>query len=132
MTARQTTDALYAAFAERDPAALLELMHPDFVGEVSEGMPNGWGGVHEGPRAMLTDCWGPVFGAYETAPVPESIAATDGGGFAVFGHYRGRARESGRTYDAAFVHLLSFAADGRLLRLVQVTDTARWHEALAA
>jgi 2-(1,2-epoxy-1,2-dihydrophenyl)acetyl-CoA isomerase len=48
----------------------------------------------------------------------------------VTGRYVGQARGTGRALDAAFAHVLRFAGDGRISELVQITDTARWHEAL--
>jgi len=48
---------LYRAFERADPKLLLEMLHPDFVGHASEGMPGGLGGTHVGPEAMLTEVW---------------------------------------------------------------------------
>lgn len=129
---RSTAERLYRAFAARDGVELLELLHPEFVGQVTAGLPNEWGGIYRGPEQMLAECWGAVFAALETRPVPEEIVATVDGGLVVMGHYRGRARESGRVHEAAFVHILGFAEDGRISRLTQVTDSARWHQALEA
>ncbi|MGH3210415.1 MAG: nuclear transport factor 2 family protein [Trebonia sp.] len=47
----------------------------------------------------------------------------------VLGRYTGTARGSGRPLSAAFAHVPRFA-DGRVCEIVQITDTARWHEAL--
>lgn len=122
---------LYDAFAARDGQALFEALTPTFRGVVSEGMPLGAGGVHHGASAMLTGCWGPVFGALDIGPVPDEYLPTADGRVVVVGRYRGQVRETGRPVEAAFVHLLRFE-DGRVSELVQVTDTQRWHEALAA
>ncbi len=128
---RDTTERVYRAFEAGDGAALLELMHPRFVGVVTEGLPSGWGGVHRGPERMFADCWAPVFAVLETRPVPEEIVEAVDGRVIVTGRYLGRARGTGRRHEAAFVHLLTLADDGRVIGLVQVTDSARWHEALA-
>jgi len=103
---------------------------PDFRGVVAAGMPNGWGGTYDGPEAMLRGVWGPVFQALDTGPVPEEYIQAPDGRIVVVGHYRGSARKTGRPHEAAFVHILRFG-DGAIIELVQVTDTARWHEALA-
>jgi uncharacterized protein len=94
-------------------------------------MPNGWGGVYEGGETTLREVWGPVFAVLDTCPVPDEYIRADDGRIVVVGHYVGKARATGRPHDAAFVHILSFA-DGAIIELVQVTDTARWHDALAS
>ncbi len=127
---RATTERLYRAFSAGDGPALLELLHPEFVGQVTAGLPNDWGGVYRGPKQMLAECWGAVFSILATRPVPEEMVPTVDGRMVVLGHYRGQARASGRVHEAAFVHVLGFADDGRISRLTQVTDSARWHQAL--
>jgi hypothetical protein len=48
----------------------------------------------------------------------------------VLGSYRGTARASGAPLDARFAHVLTLR-DDRIVALEQITDTARWHGALA-
>ena len=57
---------LYQAIAARDAHALLEAMEEEFEGRVSQGMPLGVGGRHEGRERMLHDVWLKVFAAYDT------------------------------------------------------------------
>jgi len=102
---------------------------PGARGVVAAGMPMDLGGEYEGGETMLREVWGPVFGVLDTCPVPDEYIEGTEGRIVVVGHYRGAARRTGRPHDAAFVHLLRFA-DGGITELVQVTDTARWHEAL--
>ena len=127
---RAAAERLYAAFEARDPQAILDALQPDFRGEVSAGMPSDWGGVYEGAEAMLRNCWGPVFSQLDTRPVPAEYLESSGGRIVVVGHYIGVHRETKRPHRAAFVHILRFR-DGRIAELVQITDTARWHAALA-
>ena len=122
---------LYRGFAERDPQGILGALAPDFRGVVAAGMPMGLGGTYEGPETTMREVWGPVFGVLDTGPVPDEYIAAEDGRIVVVGHYTGTARKTGRPHDAAFVHILRFG-DGAIIELVQVTDTARWHEALAA
>jgi ketosteroid isomerase-like protein len=121
---------LYAAMAARDVDALLDAMHADFAGKVSEGMPLGVGGRHEGRERMLREVWAKVFAAYDIAPQVTRYIETGGAELVAIGRYIGTARETGRTLDAAFAHLLS-SRDGRVASLEQFTDTQRWHEARA-
>jgi ketosteroid isomerase-like protein len=78
---------------------------------------------------MLRECWGPVFAALDTRPVPDELIPTVDGRIVVLGRYRGAARESGREHDAVFAHVLSFR-DGKVSALTQITDSQRWHDAL--
>jgi len=121
--------ALYAAFAAHDGAGILAALHDDFRGEVTPGLPFG-AGEHHGPRAMFADCWGPVFAALDVAPYPDELLLTEDGRVVALGHYRGTARASGRDLDAVFVHVLRFR-DGKVVDLIQITDSQRWIEALA-
>ena len=49
----------------------------------------------------------------------------------VLGRYEGTARGTGRPLSAAFARVLRIA-DGRVCKLVQITHTARWNDALGA
>lgn len=122
---------LYAAFAAVDLPALLELLTDDFRGVVSQGMPAGLGGTYEGPETMLRECWGRVYGVFDTRPIPEEYLLVAGEDrMIVLGCYRGTARTSGRLHEAAFAHVLRFRGS-QVTELVQITDTRRWHDALA-
>lgn len=126
----ETARRLYTAFEEADGPALVALLHPDFEGEVTDGLPEGWGGSYRGPEQMLLECWGQVFAKLETRPVPSEYLQADDGRVVVLGRYLGSARDSGRPHDAVFAHVLRFDED-RISGLVQITDSQRWHEALA-
>jgi uncharacterized protein len=94
-------------------------------------MPEGLGGSYDGPEAMLRGCWARVFALLDVRPVPDEYLPAGGDRVVVIGRYLGTARATGRPLSAAFVHILRFA-DGLVTELVQITDTERWHEALAA
>lgn len=129
------TRELYRALAEGDAEALAALLHPSFVGETTEGLPLGLGGTHTGPEAMARDVWWTIGRHYRARAEPESFlplaegADGAGGGLLVLGRYTGTAREGGAVLDAAFAHVLRFV-DGRISRLAQYTDSARWAQAL--
>jgi uncharacterized protein len=122
---------LYDAFAARDADALLDAMDEQFAGRVSEGMPLGVGGRHEGRERMLRNVWIKVFAAYDTKPEVTRYIETGGDELVAIGRYVGTARGTGRPLDAAFAHVLSIR-DGRVASLEQITDTHRWHEAASA
>lgn len=120
----EITRRLYDAFLAHDAAAILAELHPEFVGIVSDGMPLGWGGRHNGPEGMMAEVWGPVFARYDVRVELEEMLPS-GETMVAVGVYRGRARESGAGFEAAFVHLLGFR-DGRIATLRQITDSASW------
>jgi ketosteroid isomerase-like protein len=126
----QTAQRLYEAFAAHDAKALLAVLTPGFRGVVSEGMPDGLGGAYEGAETMLRECWARVFALVDLRPVPAEFLPVSDDRIIVLGRYEGTARATGRPLSAAFAHMLRFAG-GRVSELVQITDTARWRDALA-
>ncbi len=121
---------LYDAMAARDIGALLDSMDEAFVGTVSDGMPLGVGGRHDGRDRMVQDVWVKVFGTFDTTPRVDRYIETGGPELVAIGRYVGTARETGRPLDAAFAHVLSIR-DGRVASLEQITDTQRWLDAAA-
>jgi ketosteroid isomerase-like protein len=127
----QRARRLYEGFESRDIRALLAALAPDFRGVACDGMPEGLGGSYDGPEAMLRDCWARVLVLADVRPVPDEYLAACDDRVVVIGRYLGSARRTGRPLSAAFAHILRFT-DGLVTELVQITDTERWHEALAA
>jgi ketosteroid isomerase-like protein len=116
---------LYEAFAARDVEALRDALAEDFVGAVSDGMPLGVGGEHTGREAMIRGVWSKVFAAYEMDVDAERFYPSGEDHVVAVGHYRGTARATGQPMEATFAHVLTIR-DGRIARLHQITDTARW------
>lgn len=123
--AQAIAEKLYDALNGHDPRGILEALRPDFVGFVSAGMPCGVGGRHDGAEAMLRDCWGVVFGAFDIALEVEERLSVGADRVVFCGRYVGTERATGRPVDAAFAHIVRVEA-GRIVELRQVTDTARW------
>lgn len=121
---------LYTALATGDRDALNVLLHPDFIGHAAEGMPLGMGGQHVGPQAMQTNLWWRIGEHFRVRAEPRHFEGLEDGRLMVGGSYVGTARRTGKALDAAFIHVLGFAADGRIVSLRQLTDTAAWHAAL--
>lgn len=120
---------LYAALASGDAEALGRLLTPDFQGHLSEGMPLGLGRRYDGLGPMMSDGWAAIDRCFEVNPRPDELI--DGGAVLIGrGNYVGTARPTGRPLRAAFAHFWRF--DGqRFTAVQQVTDTAKWHEAVA-
>jgi 2-(1,2-epoxy-1,2-dihydrophenyl)acetyl-CoA isomerase len=125
-----TARRLYRALAAGDRAALSTLLHPDFIGHATEGLPFEMGGRHDGSEAMRRNLWWTIGRHYKVEAQPEEFRLLDDGRLFVAGHYRGEGRKSGRRLDASFIHLIAFADDGRILSLHQLTDSAAWVQAL--
>src|SRR5262245_38927152 len=120
--------ALYAALAAGDRDRLDALLHPDFVGEIAEGMPFGIGGRHEGAAAMRRNGWGGIGRHFAARAEPERFLEVGEQRLLVTGRYRGEGRHGGTALDAAFAHLITFEGE-RICALEQYTDTARWRDA---
>ncbi|MFF0105671.1 enoyl-CoA hydratase/isomerase family protein [Streptomyces hirsutus] len=121
---------LYAALAAGDRAALGEILHPQFTGRTTDGLPLGLGGSYAGPEVMQREFWWRIGRHFRARAVAESFHGLDDGRLHVAGRYRGEGIASGRELDAAFVHLLAFSDDHRVLALEQLTDSAAWKDAL--
>src|SRR5215211_5318935 len=119
---------LYRALAAADRQALGQLLHPDFIGHATEGLPLDMGGEHIGPEDMQRNLWWRIGRHYRVEAQAEDFRVLDDGRLFVAGHYRGEARASGNKLDAAFIHVIGFADDGRITSLNQLTDSAAWVE----
>ncbi len=120
---------LYAALAKGDGARIDELLHSDFVGTTTAGLPLGLGGTYRGARAMQDDFWWRIGASYRAEARPDEVRELEAGLVLVRGRYVGAGRQSGAPLDAAFVHVLRFE-EGLIVALDQLTDSARWHNAL--
>lgn len=126
--ARTHTVALYDALAAGDRAVIGGLLHPEFVGHTTAGLPLELGGTYEGPDAMRREFWGRIGQSFDVRAYPTEFSFLDDGTLLVQGQYRGHAREGG-TLNAEFFHLISFR-DRQISRLQQLTDSQRWVEAI--
>src|SRR5258705_7404611 len=123
---------LYRALASGDRDTLTSLLHPEFVGHATEGLPLKMGGEHVGPEAMQRNLWWRIGRHYTAEAQVDEFHALDDGRLFVAGHYRGEGRKSGKKLDAAFIHVIGFSADGRIVSLDQLTDSAALLEGLDA
>jgi ketosteroid isomerase-like protein len=106
---------MYEALRAADLPTVIGLLHPDFRGCMTEGLPFGIGGVHVGPEAMLVRCWAVVAEHYDLTPAPDDVAELADGRVLVLGRYRGTGRSTGKPVDAAFAHVLTVDG-GRIVR----------------
>lgn len=130
--AASTAKSLYQALAAGDREAINALLSADFIGHAAQGLPLNMGGEHRGAEAMQRNLWWKIGKHFKVEAQPDELRVLEDGSLLVTGHYRGVARQSGRTLDAEFTHVLRFDLDGRITSLRQLTDTAAWIEALGA
>jgi ketosteroid isomerase-like protein len=121
----------YRALHSGDGKDLMALLHPEFVGHVTEGLPAGLGGTYRGPEAMLWDCWRRAAEIFHARPEPEQFFESDGSWIIVRGRYVSSPGAPGEGLDAVFAHFLNFR-DQQLVELWQVTDSSRWELAIGS
>lgn len=126
---RPLVERTYRALAAGDRDGLAELLHPDFDGYFSPGLPAPIGGHHAGARACIEDGWWAIGAAFALRAHPERWLPAEDGPLVVLGTYRGSARRSGGALEAPFAHVWQ-AEEGVLRSLRQYTDTALWARAL--
>jgi 2-(1,2-epoxy-1,2-dihydrophenyl)acetyl-CoA isomerase len=123
------TRDFYEALANGDRQRLAELLHPEFMGHATEGLPLGLGGDYRGPDEMRRNFWGKIAKNFAAKAQPSEFRTLDDGRLLVQGRYVGEARISGAKLDAEFIHILSFTA-GQISGLKQLTDSERWAKAV--
>lgn len=129
MISETDISGLYRSLAAGDRADVLARLHQDFTGHTTAGLPLGLGGDYQGPESMLREFWGGIARAYAAAAHPTEYLPIGANKILVRGVYRGHGKQSGTPFEAEFMHLVTFA-DGRIIELVQITDSARWAAAL--
>lgn len=125
----ETARALYSALATGNREVLKDVLHPSFTGHTTPGLPFGLGGDYADATDMRRNFWGGIAQEYRASAQPIELVGLDDGRLYVSGTYVGVGTSTGETLDAEFVHVLTFV-DGKISRLVQLTDSHRWHEAV--
>ena len=126
---RPLVERVYRALAGGHRAELAAVLHPEFEGHFSPGLPAPIGGRHSGAAACIDSGWWAIGATFAVRAQPERWLDCGSGELLVVGTYEGSARRTGRPLQAPFAHL--WAGDGdRLRSLHQYTDTALWLAAL--
>ena len=126
MTATDTAEALYQAFAAGDGATLSRLLGETRWVEAT-GMP--YGGTHHGLAEIVDKVFGPIGRdvAGFTAVPDEIVAIGDDRALAI-GTYRGTG-VAGRL-EVRFAHLMTVADDGTISDFEQFADSHQFRQAL--
>jgi ketosteroid isomerase-like protein len=128
-TVQSLVEQVYSALGVGDREALLRVLHPDFDGYYSPGLPAPIGGGHTGAEECITRGWWAIGAVWSMRARPERWLPVGSDELLVTGTYHGRARRTGRSVEAPFAHLWARVGD-RLSSLRQYTDTALWLAAL--
>ncbi len=114
--------------APRDVQRMKEVLHPDVEFNVCPGWPNG--GTFHGHDGVLQDFFPGAARAWERIrpEIDEVIGAGDT--YVVRGHYAGVASGTQIPFSVEFVHIWR-VADGRLISMHQIADTAILADAVA-
>jgi ketosteroid isomerase-like protein len=99
-----------------------ELLHPDVAFTVCRGWPGG-GRTFRGPDEVLDDFFPAAAESWEWVKPHVDEVIEGNSGIVVRGHYAGVARPSSVPFELQYVHIWR-VADGRLIALDQVADTA--------
>ena len=126
---RKAVEALYAALAIGDRAGVLSLLAVNFTGHGAVGMPLELGGIYRGPEAMYDNFWAGIGRHFRVQAHAESVTELGEDAVLATGTYRGVARSTGTSFEAAFTHRIRFAGES-IVELHQLTDTAAWSGAL--
>lgn len=129
--AHELAARLYAALAAGDVDALDAVVASDLRAHVTPGLPAGMGGDHAGREAMRERVWWQFGRLFVIAAEPTEMVDLVDGRLLVRGTYRGSCRHTGRPLQAEFTHLIT-CADDRIVALDQLTDSARFVEALGS
>lgn len=126
MTDIATVEAIYAAMAARDTAALFALVDPAIVITQDDRLP--WGGRHEGHDGMATFAI-TLGGTIDSKVTTEAMFEADGEVLQC-GRTRGTVVATGTPFDIAEVHRWTIR-DGRAVRAHFSIDTPAMLAALA-
>jgi uncharacterized protein len=125
-----TVRSFYAALARGDVPAVLALLDPNIEWTEAERFPY-YGGTWHGPNEIVKGLFEPLGRDWSSFAVNAEDFLCEGDEVVSLGRYVGTFRETGRSMTAPFAHHWT-ARNGKILRFVQYTDTAKVIEATRA
>lgn len=125
MTAVETIQAAYAAFARNDPSVLFGAMAPAVAWNEAEGNPLADRNPYVGAPAVGEGVFGRLVAAIAGFSAVPATFIDGGDHVVVLGRYGGTMKAGGGTLDAQFCHVYRFR-DGEIVSFQQYTDTAQW------
>jgi ketosteroid isomerase-like protein len=121
---------LFEALRAGNVEALHQVLSSNFRGQLTAGLPHGFGRTYDGLESMINEGWAAVGQYLDMKPEVESFYEI-GDTLVVRGHYVGVAKTTGNPIRAAFAHFWTFDGE-QFTSVYQVTDSGAWHAALQA
>lgn len=123
---------LYDAFGRGDLPTVLGSMHPEIHWREAESNPydpagKGW----VGPDAVVNNLFAKLATEWDGFTVTPGNFHDAGDTVAVQGRYTGTYKATGKTMDAQFCHVWTFA-DGKISKFQQYTDTGQLQDTMGA
>ena len=126
-TPLETVKGYYSSLAPGRRQNLMEILDPDVVLEIQDGMP-GTRPTYMGIKAYVEEFLFDIYGEFELDLVPEEFFQA-GRHVVTLGRQKGRAVRSGIPYDVPFSHVWS-VMDGKVTHARMFTDTAVLRDAV--
>lgn len=120
--------AAYAAFAEGDVPAVLEVMAPDIEWNEAENFPYADGNPYVGPDAVVEGVFARLASDWDFWSLVVEHVLDAGDNVVALGRYHSKHSETGSDLNAQFAHIW-WLEDGKIKRFQQYADT---HQALQA
>ncbi|MEZ4370345.1 MAG: nuclear transport factor 2 family protein [Polyangiaceae bacterium] len=116
----EIVQGVYDAFAAGDVPKVLGAMHGDIKWIESAGYK--FGGVYNGPQAVLEGVLGPTAGSFESFGVEITRLIDAGDTIVMQGHYAATGK-NGKSVRAGVVHVIGMV-DGKIKTFEQYVDSA--------
>lgn len=114
---------LYAAFAEGDVPAVLQMFDPQIIWNEAENFPYADGNPYIGPQAVLEGVFARIGAEWEYWNLTDQkYYEVYSGEIIVTGRYKAKNKKTGKEINIQFVHMWTLN-DGFVIRFQQYADT---------
>lgn len=120
---------LYAAFGRGDIATILASLANDVSWELEGPAELAAAGIRRSPKEVI-EFFGALAGQVSDIHLDLTEFLSGEDTVAVFGRYQGTVRANGIRIDSPIAHFFKFNKDGKIMRHVQLSDTAATVEAI--
>lgn len=127
MTAKDTVDALYRAFAAGDVPTVLGLLDDKVEWTEAAGYP--YAGTCYGPQAVLEGVFARLGGEWDGYKAEPSQLVAEGDEVVSLGTYSDTYKATSESFSARFAHAI-IVKDGKVVRFEQIVDSAEVNKAL--
>jgi ketosteroid isomerase-like protein len=129
MSNTDVINSAYAAFASGDVPQVLAVFAEGITWTEAAGHP--YAGTYVGSDAIVQNIFMRLGAEWDEYQVKPDMLIAEGDRVAALGWYSGIYKETGRAFEARFVHWWNLA-DGKITSFEQIVDSAKVNEALTA